>query len=200
VVPNDLGWAHNVVMSYAYCIARAARKRQQLAIFEWGGAIGHYYPLSRALLRGVEVEYSCKEVPVMCELGRELNPDVRFYEDDSWLEAKYDFVFANSALQYSEEWQEVLSRLASVATGHVYISRLALVSRVPSFTVLQRAYEYGETEVIGRFLNRREFLDQATAAGLELEREFVMMDETPAAGAPEQARYSAFLFRAGAAA
>jgi putative methyltransferase (TIGR04325 family) len=199
-VPNDLGWAHNVVMSYAYCIARAARMRQRFSIFEWGGGVGQYYQISRALLRGVEVEYGCKEVPVMCELGRELNPDVRFYEDDSWLEGRYDFVFANSALQYAEGWQRLLGQLASVASGHVYISRLALVSRAPSFAVLQRAYQFGETEVIGWFLNRREFLGQATAVGLELVREFVMMDETPAAGAPEQARYSAFLFRAGTAA
>jgi hypothetical protein len=62
--------------------------------------------------------------------------------------------------------------------------------------LLQRAEPYGlETQFLGWFLNRTEFLACAGGAGLELMPEFVMMDETPAHGAPEQATYQDFLFR-----
>jgi hypothetical protein len=66
----------------------------------------------------------------------------------------------------------------------------------PSFVVLQRAESYGlGTEFLGWFVNRDELLECATQAGLSLDREFVMMDYTPAEGAPEQATYRGFLFR-----
>jgi hypothetical protein len=61
--------------------------------------------------------------------------------------------------------------------------------------VVQRAQPYGfGTDVLEWFLNRDEILECTAGAGLRLVREFVMLDETPAAGVPEQARYRGFLF------
>jgi putative methyltransferase (TIGR04325 family) len=183
-------------MSYGYVLSLAARFKRRLTILDWGGGIGQFFPLSRALLPGVEIEYHCKDVPLLCKLGQTLNPRVFFHEGESWRRKHYDLVIASSALQLAEDWPDVLTGLAAVAAAYVFVTRLPIVSRVPSFVVLQRAYDYGlETEFLGWFLNRNEFLDRARAADLELVREFVMMDETPVRNAPEQATYRGFLFR-----
>jgi putative methyltransferase (TIGR04325 family) len=195
-VPTDLPWAHNAVMSYAYVLALTAHERQRLSVFDWGGGVGQFLPLSRALLPGVEFDYHVKDVPDLCSLGRELNPEASFYEDDSWRRRRYDLTVSSSAFQFTEEWRSTLEALAEVTARHLFISRLPIISRSPSFVVLQRAEPYGfQTQFLGWFLNRDEFVDCTRGAGLELVREFVMMDETPAHAAPEQATYRGFLFR-----
>jgi putative methyltransferase (TIGR04325 family) len=197
-LPTDLPWAHNAVISYGYVLALAARFKRKLAILDWGGGIGQFLPLSRALLSDVEIEYHTKDVPLLCKLGRRLNPGVVFHEGGSWQSRSYDLVIASSALQLAEDWPDTLAALAAVAAGYLFVTRVPIVVQTESFVVLQRAYDYGfETEFLGWFLNRSEFLEQARVARLKLVREFVMMDQTPAQNAPEQATYRGFLFKRG---
>lgn len=194
-VPTDLGWAHDSVMSYAYALTLTARFKERLSIMDWGGGVGQFLPLSRVLLPGVEFDYHVKDVPVMCSLGRELNPAAQFHEDDSWRGRRYDLGLSISAFQFTEEWRDALMALAEVTDTHLFISRLPIVFRSPSFAVLLRGEAYGfETQFLGWFFNRSELVECARSAGLELVREFVMLDETPAHGAPEQATYRGFLF------
>lgn len=76
------------------------------------------------------------------------------------------------------------------------ITRLPLVHSQPSFVVIQRAQAYGyATEYLGWVFNRRELLDDAAAAGLELVREFFLMEPMDVAGAPERPSHGAFLFK-----
>jgi len=195
-VPTEQAWAHNAIMSYAYVLALTARERQRLSVFDWGGGIGQFLPLSRALLPDVQFEYHVKEVPDLCSLGRELNPEASFYEDESWRGRRYDLTVSSSAFQFTEEWRSTLRALAEVTVDHLFISRLPVIFHNPSFVVLERAEPYGfETQFLGWFLNRDEFINCARGAGLELLREFVMMDQTPAHAAPEQATYRGFLLR-----
>jgi putative methyltransferase (TIGR04325 family) len=195
-VPTDLAWAHNAAMSFAYALTLTARHTDRLSILDLGGGVGQFSPLTRALLPDVEVDYHVVDTPVMCSLGRELNPELHFYDDASWQGRQYDLVLASGALQCTEQWQTTLAALAQATAGHLFVTRIPVVFHTPSFVVLQRAEAYGfETEFLGWFVNRDEFLACAAGAGHELLREFVMMDHTPAAGAPEQATYRGFLFR-----
>jgi putative methyltransferase (TIGR04325 family) len=195
-VPTDLAWAHNAAMSFAYVLALTARHKDRLSILDLGGGVGQFSPLTHALLPDVDIDYHVVDTPVMCSLGRELNPQLHFYDDASWQVRQYDLVLASGALQCTEEWQETLGALARAAAGHLFVTRIPIVFQTPSFVVLQRAEAYGfETEFLGWFVNRDELLACATGAGLALLREFVMMDYTPAEGAPEQATYRGFLFR-----
>jgi putative methyltransferase (TIGR04325 family) len=196
VVETGMGWAHNLVMSYGYCLARCASGRGHLSILDWGGGVGQFYPLSKALVPEVTLDYHCKDVPLLCRLGSELNPEVHFHDDESWRERRYDLVFASSSLQYSEDWADALAQLAAVTERHLFLARVPVVTRTPSFVVLERAAPYDiDTEFLGWFLNRDELLGAVDRSGLELVREFVMMDETPVPGAPEQATYHGFLLR-----
>ena len=187
---TPIGWedesAHNTLVSYAYVLALAARGRDRLSVLDWGGGIGHYLPLSRAILPGVEIDYHCKDVTVLAEHGRELFPEASFYDDDSCLERTYDLVFASGSLQYATDWQPTLAALARASAGLLYVTRAPVALRAPSFVVLQRAYDYGyDTEYLGWVLNRDELLSVADAAGVTLMREFLVSAQIDAHGAPE---------------
>jgi hypothetical protein len=72
--------AHNTVMAFGYVLALAARERDRLDLLDWGGGLGHYYVLARALLPGVGLDYTAYDLPLACEAGRRLLPGVRFVE------------------------------------------------------------------------------------------------------------------------
>jgi putative methyltransferase (TIGR04325 family) len=193
---NDNLYAHNSIMTYAYVLALASRNKGTLSILDWGGGIGHYYLLARALLPNVRIDYHCKDVPVLAEYGAQLFPEQHFYTDDSCLERTYDVVMANTSMHYIEDWQGLLADLAGATQGHLYITGLPTVLHAPSFVFVQRAYAYGyNTEYQGWCLNREEFLKCAEAARLDLLREFLVGHKPFIHRAPEQNEYRGFLFR-----
>ena len=196
-VPRDERGAHNTVISFAYVLARAAHRRDQVSLLDWGGGPGHYYLIARAALPDVRLEYHSKDVPKLAALGRELVPDAHFHDDDSCLGRPYDLVLASGSLQYAEDWRALLSRLTASSSPFLYVTRLPVALRARSFVVVQRPYAYGyETEYLGWVVARGELLQAAGDAGLRLEREFLLVDEAHVAGAPETpVQHRGFLFR-----
>ncbi len=196
-VPDDLCVAsHNAIMSYGYALAIAARGVRKLSILDFGCGVGHYLPLSRELLPGVEFEYTGFDMPELCDVGREFNPGARFFSqmDQCWSRT-YDFVLASGSLQYSREWKAMLTRLASVTRGHLFLTRVPSVENVPQFVIRQRAHAYGyHTEYSGWVFNGGELVGVAEKNGLSLLRRFLMLDAPAIADAPEQVRYRGFLF------
>jgi len=73
--------AHNVSMSFAYVLSRAARSREKLSVLDWGGTFGHYYLIARAVLPEIDLDYHCFDVPSICESGRERSPEVTFHDN-----------------------------------------------------------------------------------------------------------------------
>jgi putative methyltransferase (TIGR04325 family) len=193
---TNLAFAHNAVMTFGYVLARTAQHRTRISVLDWGAGVGQYAPLARTLLPEVEIEYHCKDVPALTAVGRDLLPDVTFHDDDdSCLNRRYDLVLVSSSLQYIEQWQNALRRLAGATENYLLLTRTPTVANYPSFVVVQRGQPYGfGTDVLEWFFNRDELLECAEEADLRLVREFVMMDATPAKGVPEQARYRGFLF------
>jgi putative methyltransferase (TIGR04325 family) len=193
---NDYA-VHNTIMAYAYVIARASWKRQRISLLDWGGGIGHYYLIGKALVPDVEIEYHCKDVPILCQGGRELLPEARFYENEAECFARtYDLVLASSSLHYSEDWQSVAEGLARATRSYLYITRFPIVPRRASFVALQRPYQFGyQTEYLCWFLNREEFLTYMSILEMELIREFLINERPYVYKAPEQGEYRGFLFR-----
>jgi putative methyltransferase (TIGR04325 family) len=187
--------AHNMLISYAYVLALAAREKSRVSILDWGGGSGHYYLLSKAVLPGVKIDYHCKDVPKLCAYGRELFPEAHFFEDESCLDSRYDLVLASGSLQYSEDWQGTLAGLSRATGGYLYVTRLPICSESPPFVVLQRAYAYSyDTEYLGWVLNRNELLARAADDGANLVREFFLLSWT-VPGAPENpVQLRGFLF------
>jgi len=192
--------AHNMIMSFAYVAALSAHNRERLTFLDWGGGLGHYGVLARALL-DVEVDYHCREVAQIVAAAREVAALGRFVSDDSWADRTYDLVMASGSLQYAEDWRSQLSDLERVCGRFLYLTRLPYARSSPSFHILQRAYRYGyETEYVGWVVSREELLDAAAELGLTLEREFVIDAWLSARGAPEDPiGHRGFLFRVGTA-
>lgn len=187
---------HNSVMVLAYALALTARGKTSISMLDWGGGIGHSWKIASALLDDVSIEYHCKDLSRLVEYGRALAPSAHFYADDAYQERSYDFVLASSALQYSPTWQSTFRGLAEVTDGYMLLTAIPIVHESPSFVFLQRPHHYGyNTEYLAWCLNRDEVLTEAAAAHLLVVREFELGYEPPIAGAPEQCRYRAFLFR-----
>ena len=196
--PSNNDYAvHNSMMAYAYAIALAARKKDRISLLDWGGGIGHYNIISQALLPEVTIDYHCKDLPLLCQGGRELLPEAKFYENEEQCFASaYDLVLASGSIHYCEDWQRIAQRLALATRSHLYITRIPVVHRKSSFVVVQRPYQYGyETEYLCWFLNREEFLTHMRILEMELIREFLIQERPHVHNAPEQGEYRGFLFR-----
>lgn len=187
---------HNRIMVYAYALALAARQKKSISMLDWGGGIGHYYLISRALIPGLEIDYYCHDLPLLAAFGQQQFPRAHYDSDDACLEGHFDFVLVSNSLQYSLDWTTTLRKLARATAGYLLVTMLPIVERVPSYVFVQRPYQYGyDTEYLAWCLNRSEFLDAAESSGLELVREFAIGLEPPIVRAPEPCRYLAFLFR-----
>jgi putative methyltransferase (TIGR04325 family) len=190
--------AHNFVLAFAYVLARAAAGRNSLSVLDWGGGVGHYAVIARATLPEVQIDYTVLDLPGLCSAGRTLLPDVRFTSDaEECLSRRYDLIFASGSLQYAADWQGLLRRFANSAERWVFLNRTPFVNG-PSFVVVQRPHSAGgyQTEYLSRVFNRDELLSEAAAAGLAIEREFLMPGERVAAvGAPEPFEHRGFLLR-----
>jgi len=189
---------HNTIVSFGYVLARAAAGRKRLSMLDWGGGVGAYCVYGRALMPDLDLEYHCRELPLLAEGGRRLLPDATFYADDETaLGRHYDLVMASSSLHYARDWQATLKGLAAAANRYVFVTRMPIVEHVPSHVVLQRPYRHGyQTEYPGWFLNRGEFLGAAADLSLRLEREFLIDEHPDVPKAPEPADYRGFLFSA----
>jgi len=186
---------HNVVMSFAYVLARAAREREPLSMLDWGGTLGHYYLLSRALLPDLDLEYHCYDTPGLCRVGRELLPEGTFHDSQAdALSRRYGLIVTSGSLHLSENWADTLGKLAEACDGYLYVARLPFVLTAPSFVVVHYPINY-ETHHLGWFLNRQEFLDEASRLKLELVREFIFVEQPFVRNAPEQCQFLGFLFR-----
>jgi putative methyltransferase (TIGR04325 family) len=182
---------HNVHMTYAYVLALVTHLKADLSILDWGGALGHYYQLGRSLVPDVAIDYHCKEVPAMVDAGKRLNPEVHWYTDETCLNRTYDLVMNNSSLQYMRDWPETLRRLARAANEYLFLGRMPIADKGPTFFAIQRVYE---TEMIHQQFNQEEFLAIVEAEGFRVVREFVG-ERFSIDNAPEQCELRSWLFK-----
>ena len=215
--PDPLGVAHEVpegapmrrddaiaqttILAFGHVLAQAAHRAERLRVLDWGGALGHYHLLAQRLLGDVELDWTVRELPAVCAAGREVNPAVRFVEDEEEaLAGSYDLVMASGALQYGVDWRALLGRLAGAASDRLFISRLPVVRRHDAFVTRQRAHAYGyDTAYLGWVLNRDEVVGAAEDAEFELVREYLLQPPMQIAGAPEDAEHVGLAFRRRAA-
>lgn len=182
---------HNTLVTFAYVLMLVSRGKSKLRILDWGGGIGCYYLLSKELIPDVEIDYTCKDVPILCDYGRRIFPEVKFYDNDDYLKHTYDFSLLSGALQYAVDWRTTLINIRNVTKEYVFVTRLPVVQRANSFLILQRAYD---TEFLGWVFNRNEFLQYAQDISLNLVREFLISEKVRVPRAPEPFDNRGFLF------
>jgi putative methyltransferase (TIGR04325 family) len=187
---------HNTLISYAFALAMAARKKPCLSLLDWGGGIGHYYALSKALLCDTEIDYFCHDLPAFCRIGREVLPQGKFVESAAdCFRRKYDLVLASSSLWYEEDWRSTLDKLIGAADPYLYVTRMVFVEKAASYVAIQRPSGLGyETEYLCWILNREEFLEYVLDHSMKLVREFLICNGPEIFRAPEQGDYRGYLF------
>jgi putative methyltransferase (TIGR04325 family) len=183
---------HNVHISYAYVLALTAHKKDSISVLDWGGALGHYYLVGKAVLPDVSIDFHVKEVPLMAGAGKKLNPEVHWYDDETCLERGYDLVMMTGSIPYMEDWADVLHRIARSIKEYLFISRLPVVENSPSFVAVQRLYN---SQMLHQQINQTELLETVRETGLTLVREFVVGDRPYIKGAPEQCEVRGWLFK-----
>jgi len=189
--------SHNLVMTFGYVLGLAAQELLGISMLDWGGGIGHYCLLARALLPSVALEYHCKDMPLLVAAGMELLPEGHFYSDDTCLDRRYDLVMASTSLHYSLDWHTALADLCGATGRYLYLASMPIVLHAPSFVFIQRPYTFGyRTEYLSWCLNRQEILAAVESQGLRLVREFVYGLAPHITKAPEQNLYRGFLFAA----
>jgi putative methyltransferase (TIGR04325 family) len=182
-------------MCFGYVLVLAHAGQPKLSMLDWGGGLGHYLLLAQTLSPGVEVDYHCKDVPLLVAEGKRMLPEATFYSDDSCLARRYDLVLASGSMHYDSDWRHVLSGLAAATVRYLFVTRLPVIHVAASYVFIQRPYRYGyNTEYLGWCLNRNEFLEEAGKVGLHLVREFVTGERPAIEGAPEQCEYRGYLF------
>lgn len=183
---------HNIHMTYAYVLALAAHKKDRVSILDWGGGLGHYYQIAKAVLPEVTFDFHCKEVETLVNAGRQINPQVHWYADDSYLKKEYDLVMVNGSLQYIKDWQELLMRLFGITKDYFFLTRLPVIERAASYVAIQRIYG---TELLHQQFNQNDVLRLFRESGLNLVREFVVGDRPYIKGAPEPCELKGWLFK-----
>ncbi len=183
---------HNVHISYAYVLALTAHKKDSISVLDWGGALGHYYLIGKAVLPEVDIDFHIKEVPLMAKTGEQLNPEIHWYDDETCLEKNYDLVMMTGSIPYMEDWADVLHRIARSIKGYLFISRLPVVENSPSFVAVQHLYN---SQMLHQQINHAELLETVRETGLTLVREFVVGDRPYIKGAPEQCEVRGYLFK-----
>ncbi len=188
---------HNVMMSFGYVLGLAAHKLDSISILDWAGGIGHYYLYSKTLFPELKIDFHCHELPVFCQLGRKLLPEVHYYEDPREpLQRRYDLAICSGALHYFKDWRDQIRKLAAASTKYVYIARTYCVTSTPSFVVLNNWNLQGYSKFLSWCISREELLECAEEAGMEAIREFVYrQQELVAEGAPARIKGYGFLLR-----
>jgi putative methyltransferase (TIGR04325 family) len=183
---------HNINLTYAYVLALAAYRKETVSVLDWGGSLGHYYMMGKAVLPDVKIDFHCKEVPLLAELGKQVNPQVHWYSDESCLARTYDLVMLNGVLQYIQDWPETLRRISPAVKRYLFFGLLPLVERGSGFVALQRHYG---AEMLHEQFNRRALLEVIEGTGLCLKREFVTGYRPSIKNAPEQCELRSWLFK-----
>lgn len=183
---------HNVHISYAYVLALAAHKKDRISVLDWGGSLGHYYLIGKAVLPDVSIDYHVKEVPLMVKAGKQLNQDVHWYDDEICLKRDYDLIMINGSLLYLEDWADVLNRIARSVKEYLFLFRLPVVQHSPSFISIERLYG---SQMLHLQLNQTELMKAVKKTGLTLIREFVVGEPPYIKNAPEQCEMSGWLLK-----
>ena len=159
---------HHRMVQLGLVAARMGGEHGALNILDYGGGFGVHALALKRLLPWLRFQYTVCELPAFCDLGRELNPDIRFVSSLADAGMGYDLVYASSSVQYMRDWRRLLGDLSAASSGGVFVTRTPFVLTRDTFVVMQRAYG---TEYPGWVFNLREFVQAAQELGAGTQRE-----------------------------
>lgn len=126
--------------SLALLAGAVASASQRVSVVDFGGGAGSgFAQLLASLPPSVTLAYEVVDSEAMCTAGRKLFADDRRIRFSTTLPPRgsaIDVVYANSVLQYIEDYPRALQQLAAVGAPYVFLGRLA-AGRGPTFATRQ---------------------------------------------------------------
>ena len=186
----------------AIVAAIAATARRSVRVLDFGGGPGSgFVQLLSALPSGTAIDYCVVELPQTCAAGRKLfagDSRIRFSTELPERASAYDIIYVNSALQYVDEYADLLQRLAALRAPWLLLARLA-AGTAPTFAS-QQVNVPGQTLPYW-FLNVDEVRGMLKAAGYDLACDFLLervydQSSLPATHRAERMRTMLFARRA----
>jgi putative methyltransferase (TIGR04325 family) len=178
-------------LAYAYVLGLAGRGKTAIRVLDYGGNLGQYLFIGRALMPDLGVDFHCKELPSVADIGLSLNPSVTWHVNDACLEESYDLVMFSSSLQYVRDWKCTLRQAANAAGAFLFLSDVPIVRSVNTFMATQRSHNLTNLQHI---LNCDEIVLCVGGSGLRMVGQFEMREHPEIAKAPERPQRQGFLF------
>ena len=129
---------------------------------------------------------------MMAKAGKEIDPKIHWYCDESYFDRSYDLVMINGALQYVREWKRFLEKIAVITKGHLFLTRVPVVEHSDNFVAIQKVTD---AVMFHQQFNEGKLLETLHSAGFQLLREFVVGDRPFVCCAPEQPESRGWLFK-----
>ncbi len=167
-------------------------KKPTLSILDWGGGFGYYYQRTRAILPTVAINFHCKEVPLMVETGKRINPDVHWYANNSCLKRTYDLVIISGTLQCIKDWKNTLRKITTAVGNYLLLTRLPVIKHNSGFVAIHR---YCNSEMFHYQINEEKILEAFRKNGLKIVMESVVEPSTNIKNAPEQFEMKGWLLK-----
>lgn len=120
-------------------------EQRKLHILDFGGGIGFtYYQTIQALPQTESVEYHIVEREPVCKAGKEFFGDTTkslfFHTELPKEEGTFDIVHLSSALQYIEDWNNLLTLLCRLSCKYLLLVDV-FAGNNPTFASAQHYYE-----------------------------------------------------------
>lgn len=143
------------------------QQREPLRILDFGGGMGiGYLTLCESITRhSTAVKYTIVEIPEVCAVGCGLLPASSVtYLESLPAQGEFDLVHSASALQYIEDWAQVLKVLSGFGAQYILLADV-FAGAVPTFVTLQNYYG---SRIRHWFLNLNELLAVFGSVGYHL--------------------------------
>lgn len=138
-------------------------------ILDFGGGIGFtFYQTIYGLPRAENVEYHIVERESVCQAGKQFfgttYNKLFFHSQFPQKERAFDIVHSGSALQYIEDWEQLISQLCVLSRKYVLLVDVP-AGNIPTFVTAQH---YHGSKIPARFFNIQELLFAVGTFGYEL--------------------------------
>ena len=122
-------------------VAMMLNNQSQLNILDFGGGLGiGWMTLKESITNAKEkINYTILELPAICKQGKELHNDEINFIDTLPNTNEFQIIHSSSAIQYIEDWQNLIKRLCSFNAKHILMSDV-FAGDFETFVTLQNYY------------------------------------------------------------
>ncbi len=143
-------------------------EQPRVSILDFGGGLGTGFVVLASTLRQAagRIDYSVVEVDSICRTGREIFAGGRGPAFHSTIPAEtaLDIVHAASVMQYIENWQSLVARLAAYCAPYLSLADV-FIGEFKTYVTLQNYYG---SRIRHWFFNADDFIDEVERNGYSL--------------------------------